>query len=251
MKELGVFGLADPRAVGRRRRVDAVLRAGHRGAGPRLDEPGRRDGRAHRRRQAAASRSAPTSSRSATCRGWRPASSGRRWRSPSPAAARTCRRCARRARRDGDEYVVNGAKTWITNARRSGLIALLCKTDPRRRARAPRHQHPAGRARARASTVSRDLPKLGYKGVETCELAFDDCRVPGRRRARRRRGRGLRADDARAGDRPDPGGRPRARRRRGPRSRTRCATPRSARRSASRSGSTSRSATTWPTWRRS
>ena len=34
------------------------------------------------------------------------------------------------ARRDGDEYVVNGTKTWITNARRSGLIALLCKTDP-------------------------------------------------------------------------------------------------------------------------
>src|SRR5271163_4020394 len=34
------------------------------------------------------------------------------------------------ARRDGEEYVVNGAKTWITNARRSELIALLCKTDP-------------------------------------------------------------------------------------------------------------------------
>ena len=34
------------------------------------------------------------------------------------------------ARRDGDDYVVNGSKTWITNARRSGLIALLCKTDP-------------------------------------------------------------------------------------------------------------------------
>ena len=34
------------------------------------------------------------------------------------------------ARRDGDSYLINGAKTWITNARRSGLIALLCKTDP-------------------------------------------------------------------------------------------------------------------------
>ncbi len=81
------------------------------------------------------------------------------------------------ARRDGEEYVVNGAKTWITNARRSQLIALLCKTDP---AAAPPHkgvsillaEHGPG------FTVSRDLPKLGYKGVESCELAFDDFRVP-------------------------------------------------------------------------
>ena len=34
------------------------------------------------------------------------------------------------ARRDGDKWVIDGAKTWISNARRSGLIALLCKTDP-------------------------------------------------------------------------------------------------------------------------
>ena len=73
--------------------------------------------------------------------------------------------------------VVNGSKTWISNARRSGLIALLCKTDPSAK---PRHQgisvllveHGPG------LTVSRDLPKLGYKGVETCELSFDDYRVP-------------------------------------------------------------------------
>jgi alkylation response protein AidB-like acyl-CoA dehydrogenase len=82
------------------------------------------------------------------------------------------------ARRDGDEYVVNGSKTWITNARRSQLVALLCKTDP---AAKPAHrgisillaEHGPG------FTVSRDLPKLGYKGVESCELAFDDFRVPG------------------------------------------------------------------------
>jgi alkylation response protein AidB-like acyl-CoA dehydrogenase len=81
------------------------------------------------------------------------------------------------ARRDGDAYVVNGSKTWITNARRSGMIALLCKTDP---AAAPPHkgisillaEHGPG------FTVSRDLPKLGYKGLESCELAFDDFRVP-------------------------------------------------------------------------
>src|SRR5688572_24770339 len=81
------------------------------------------------------------------------------------------------ARRDGNAYVVNGAKTWITNARRSKLIALLCKTDPRAQ---PKHagvsillvEHGPG------LTVSKDLPKLGYKGVESCELVFDDHRAP-------------------------------------------------------------------------
>jgi alkylation response protein AidB-like acyl-CoA dehydrogenase len=77
---------------------------------------------------------------------------------------------------DGSDLVINGSKTWISNARRSGLIALLCKTDP---AAKPAHKgisvvlvgHGEG------LTVSRDLPKLGYKGVESCELTFDDCRV--------------------------------------------------------------------------
>ncbi|WP_460062674.1 acyl-CoA dehydrogenase family protein [Streptomyces sp. YKOK-I1] len=81
------------------------------------------------------------------------------------------------ARRDADGYVVNGAKTWITNSRRSGLIALLCKTDPDA---TPAHrgisvllaEHGPG------LTVSRDLPKLGYKGVESCELSFEDYRTP-------------------------------------------------------------------------
>jgi len=81
------------------------------------------------------------------------------------------------ARRDAGCYVINGSKTWITNARRSGLVALLCKTDPAAR---PAH---AGISIILAEpgpgfTVSRDLPKLGYKGVESCELAFDDFRVP-------------------------------------------------------------------------
>lgn len=76
-----------------------------------------------------------------------------------------------------DTLVVNGSKTWISNARRSGLIALLAKTDPNA---TPRHrgisvvlvEHGPG------LTVSRDLPKLGYKGVESCELSFDDFRAP-------------------------------------------------------------------------
>jgi alkylation response protein AidB-like acyl-CoA dehydrogenase len=81
------------------------------------------------------------------------------------------------ARYDGDDLVITGAKTWISNARRSDLIALLCKTDP---SAVPKHkgisivlaEHGPG------LTVSRDLPKLGYKGVESCELAFDDYRIP-------------------------------------------------------------------------
>jgi len=77
----------------------------------------------------------------------------------------------------GDSYVISGAKTWITNARRSGLIALLCKTDP---AAKPAHTgisivlvEPGP-----GFVVSRDLPKLGYKGVESCELSFDGLTVP-------------------------------------------------------------------------
>lgn len=78
--------------------------------------------------------------------------------------------------RTGDGYVINGSKTWITNARRAGLIALLCKTDPSAR---PRHsgisillvEHGPG------LEVSKDLPKLGYKGVESCELVFTDHRT--------------------------------------------------------------------------
>ena len=82
------------------------------------------------------------------------------------------------ARTEGDELVITGAKTWISNARRSGLIALLCKTDPQA---SPKHkgisvvlvENPTA-----GLTVSKDLPKLGYKGVESCELVLDDCRVP-------------------------------------------------------------------------
>jgi butyryl-CoA dehydrogenase len=82
------------------------------------------------------------------------------------------------ARADGNDLVINGAKTWISNARRSGLIALLCKTDPNAN---PKHKGISVLLVERDTAgllVSRDLPKLGYKGVESCELAFVDCRVP-------------------------------------------------------------------------
>jgi alkylation response protein AidB-like acyl-CoA dehydrogenase len=81
------------------------------------------------------------------------------------------------ARRTGDGYVVNGSKTWITNARRAGLIALLCKTDP---AAAPPHRGISVLLveKVPGLTIPRDLPKLGYKGVESCEVLLRDAHVP-------------------------------------------------------------------------
>jgi alkylation response protein AidB-like acyl-CoA dehydrogenase len=80
--------------------------------------------------------------------------------------------------RRGDFYVVNGTKMWSTNARTGTMFGLVVKTDP---AAEPAHRGmtfllaekgPAG------CTISRDLPKLGYKGVESAEVAFEDFPVP-------------------------------------------------------------------------
>ena len=79
--------------------------------------------------------------------------------------------------RDGDDYVINGAKMWVTNGRNGNLYALVVKTDPKAD---PPHRGmslfiaPTGPG----ITVSRDIGKLGYKGVDTCEVAFEDYRVP-------------------------------------------------------------------------
>ena len=81
------------------------------------------------------------------------------------------------ARRVDGGYVVDGAKTWITNAERAGVCALLCKTDP--------DAEPAYRGISillvepgDGYTVGRALPKLGYKGVESCEMFFDGYTAP-------------------------------------------------------------------------
>jgi alkylation response protein AidB-like acyl-CoA dehydrogenase len=79
--------------------------------------------------------------------------------------------------RDDDGYVVNGSKIWISNARHSQLVALLCKTDPD----ADPSHHGVSillAEKGHGFDVSRDLSKLGYKGVESCELSFDDFRAP-------------------------------------------------------------------------
>ncbi|MGW5520798.1 acyl-CoA dehydrogenase family protein [Gordonia sp. NPDC003950] len=81
------------------------------------------------------------------------------------------------AKKDGANYVINGSKTWISNARKSGIVALLCKTDP---AAEPAHKGVSILLVEKVDgfTVSKDLPKLGYKGVESCELNFDNATVP-------------------------------------------------------------------------
>jgi alkylation response protein AidB-like acyl-CoA dehydrogenase len=95
------------------------------------------------------------------------------------------------ARRDGDRYVLNGRKTWITNARHADPLPVLVKTDPAAR---PAH---AGMSvllvdpAAPGFEVVRDLPKLGYRGPETCEVTFDDVVVPATNLLGGREGRGL------------------------------------------------------------
>jgi alkylation response protein AidB-like acyl-CoA dehydrogenase len=78
---------------------------------------------------------------------------------------------------DGKSYTINGTKTWISNARRSGLIGLLCITDP---TASPSH---AGMSvllveKVPGVEISKDIEKLGYKGVEACEVVFDSAVVP-------------------------------------------------------------------------
>ena len=82
------------------------------------------------------------------------------------------------ARREGDHYVVRGTKTWITNARHADPLPVLVKTDPKAE---PRHRGmsvlliEAGTA---GFSIGKDLPKLGYKGTESCEVILDDVVVP-------------------------------------------------------------------------
>jgi len=83
-----------------------------------------------------------------------------------------------RAVRSGDEYVVNGSKTLITNGRNGNTFALVTKTDPT--ADPPRRGMSIFIAeKGPGFNVIRDVPKLGYKGLDTCELSFDDYRVSG------------------------------------------------------------------------
>lgn len=79
--------------------------------------------------------------------------------------------------RDGDDYVINGTKTWISNAINGSCFALLVKTDPKAEPRykgmslfiAPKKE---------GFTVGKKFQKLGYKAIDSAELVFDDYRLP-------------------------------------------------------------------------
>ncbi|MBA2953574.1 acyl-CoA dehydrogenase [Nocardioides sp. MAH-18] len=79
---------------------------------------------------------------------------------------------------DTDCYVVNGAKMWITNARYADPLPVLVKTDP---SASPAHKGMSVlliEADTPGYEVTKDIPKLGYKGTESCEISLTDVRVP-------------------------------------------------------------------------
>ena len=141
------------------------------------------------------------------------------------------------ARREGDRYIINGTKMWITNARYGNTFALMTKTDTDAD---PPHRgmsmfiiekgHPG-------FTVSRDIKKLGYKGLKTCELVFEDFEVPAENLVGEKEGGGFRyvMSALKRGASTWPPGASGSHARR---SNTRSLTPSSARPSASRSPST-------------
>jgi alkylation response protein AidB-like acyl-CoA dehydrogenase len=100
-----------------------------------------------------------------------------------PEAGSDVQSIACRAARDGDDYVVNGTKMWVTNGLRAGLVVLLCKTDPE--ADPPYkgmsllyvEKEPGART-FEGITIPPNIEKMGYHGVETTELVFEDHRVP-------------------------------------------------------------------------
>ncbi|MFL4971763.1 MAG: acyl-CoA dehydrogenase family protein [Xanthobacteraceae bacterium] len=95
-----------------------------------------------------------------------------------------------RAVREGDHYVINGTKTWISNGIRGQAFALLVKTDP---AAEPRHKGMSMfiAEKGPGFTVSRKLEKIGYKGIDSAELIFTDYRVPSSALIGDQEGRGL------------------------------------------------------------
>ena len=82
-----------------------------------------------------------------------------------------------RAVRDGDDYVINGTKTWISNGIQGSCFALLVKTDPNA---TPRHKGMSMflARKGPGFTVSKKMEKLGYKGIDSAELIFQDYRIP-------------------------------------------------------------------------
>lgn len=95
-----------------------------------------------------------------------------------PGAGTDLQRITTTATKRGSSYVVNGSKMWVTNGRRAQTLLLMAKTDS---SAEPPYRGVSAfvvEKGAPGLTVSRDIDKLGYKGVETCELHFSDVAVP-------------------------------------------------------------------------
>ena len=95
-----------------------------------------------------------------------------------------------RARKDGDDYVINGTKTWISNGIEGSCFALLVKTDA---SAEPAHKGMSCfiAEKGPGFTVSKKLEKLGYKGIDSAELIFQDYRIPASKLIGGQEGRGL------------------------------------------------------------
>jgi alkylation response protein AidB-like acyl-CoA dehydrogenase len=92
-----------------------------------------------------------------------------------PDAGSDTRNISCRAQRDGEEYVLNGTKAWVTNGERAAVVALAARTDEGISAFIVEKE--PGRD-FEGISVSKDVGKLGYKGVETVEMAYVDHRIP-------------------------------------------------------------------------
>jgi alkylation response protein AidB-like acyl-CoA dehydrogenase len=92
-----------------------------------------------------------------------------------PDAGSDTRNISCRAERDGEEYVINGTKAWVTNGERSGLVALAARTGEGISAFIVEKEPGSSFEGIR---VSRRIGKLGYKGIETVEMAYVDHRIP-------------------------------------------------------------------------
>jgi alkylation response protein AidB-like acyl-CoA dehydrogenase len=92
-----------------------------------------------------------------------------------PDAGSDTRNLSCRATRDGDEYVITGTKAWVTNGERSGLVALAARTEEGISAFIV-EKEPG--PRFEGISVSKNVGKLGYRGVETVEMTYTDHRIP-------------------------------------------------------------------------
>jgi len=92
-----------------------------------------------------------------------------------PDAGSDTRNISCKAQRDGDEYVVNGTKAWVTNGERAAIVALAARTDEGISTFVvEKEPGPA----FEGISVGEHVGKLGYRGVETVEMAYTDHRVP-------------------------------------------------------------------------